>query len=66
MFCGFGKTDVLQPTLTCDWLCLQPGYYEAGAFGIRHENVLVVRKRNAPHAVSCMRAKQLLPDITIA
>ena len=32
----------------------QPGYYEDGAFGIRHENVLVVKKRDTPHAVSNM------------
>jgi len=27
----------------------EPGYYEAGAFGIRHENVLVVRKATTDH-----------------
>ena len=32
--------------------CAQPGYYEDGAFGIRHENILVVKRRDAPHAVS--------------
>mmetsp|Transcript_16804 Transcript_16804/g.50883 ORF Transcript_16804/g.50883 Transcript_16804/m.50883 type:complete len:382 (+) Transcript_16804:1151-2296(+) len=35
----------------------EPGYYEAGAFGIRIENLLVVRKRSTKHE---MRGRQFL------
>ena len=47
----------LQPGMI---LSNEPGYYEAGAFGIRIENLLVVRPRETPHAAAHSNGKTFL------
>ena len=47
----------LQPGMI---LSNEPGYYEAGAFGIRIENLLVVRPRETPHAEAHSNGKTFL------
>lgn len=44
---GDRKND--SGTLTAHTLLTEPGYYEDGKFGIRIENVLVVRDANTPN-----------------
>lgn len=44
---GQGSDCSLAHFLT--WPRAEPGYYEDGAFGIRIENVLFVRKVETPH-----------------
>lgn len=46
---GMRETATRTPLMPGMTVTNEPGYYEDGAFGIRIENVLFVRKANTPH-----------------
>mmetsp|Transcript_24420 Transcript_24420/g.61244 ORF Transcript_24420/g.61244 Transcript_24420/m.61244 type:complete len:233 (+) Transcript_24420:194-892(+) len=46
---SFRDTARLQPLLPTMTVTNEPGYYETGQFGIRIENVCIVREASTPH-----------------
>ena len=44
---------VKTKTAVCLFVCLEPGYYEDGAFGIRIENVLLVKPVELEVKINC-------------